>query len=626
MWNQLQLFVSVIYCAATAIANNDVGNYSFSIDYENNQFLLDGKPFRYVSGSFHYFRAPKDNWRDILRKMRAAGLNAVTTYVEWSLHEPEPHQWVWDGDADLIQFIKTAEAEDLFVILRPGPYICAERDFGGLPYWLLKLYPDIKIRTKDERYIFFVERYIGKVLEKVKPLLRGNGGPVIKVQIENEYGSYYSCDDEYKSRLYEIFNRYVGNDAVLYTTDGPTSNMLRCGSIAGVYATIDFGVGTNVKEAFTVMRRFSPRGPLVNSEFYPGWLTHWGENQFQRVDAMAVRKTLNQMLLLNASVNFYMFYGGTNFGFSSGANIGNSYWPQTTSYDYDAPLNEAGEITPKYSIIRRVISKHLPIPNITISNEVLKESYGTVQMTPVLDLFTAESRELLGTPLVQYSEPPSFEYLGLSHWIALYEADMPNFENSDNLTLYSLVRDRALIYIDGKLEAALNRMNGEEIASVSIKSGQKIKFLVENLGRVNYGSESPEDFKGIFNVKLNDREINQWNVTGFKLSSLKAEQIKLENTVAEFGKLTNGPQISVGSFVVEGEPRVTYLNPSGWGKGVAYVNGNNLGRYWPSVGPQVTLYVPATFLKTGNNEVVLIELENIPTNRSIELQSEPILG
>ncbi|XP_031784798.1 beta-galactosidase-like isoform X2 [Nasonia vitripennis] len=597
----------VISCAVSATKDQVTNRTSFAIDFENNQFLLDGKPFRYVSGSFHYFRTPKQYWRDRLRKMRAAGLNALSTYVEWSLHQPEPNKWVWDGDADLVKFLQLAQEEDLFVLLRPGPYICAEREFGGFPYWLLNLVPGIKLRTNDTRYLEYAEEYLNQVLTRVKPLLRGNGGPIIMVQVENEYGSFHACDKDYMTKLKNIIQNHVGTDALLYTTDGSYRQALRCGPVSGAYATIDFGTSSNVTQNFNLMREFEPKGPLVNSEFYPGWLSHW-EEPFERVETFKITKMLDEMLSLGASVNMYMFYGGTNFAFSSGANIFDNYTPDLTSYDYDAPLSEAGDLTAKYHEIKKIISKYLPIPDIPI---------------PV----ASKARTLFGTVRVQAKEPPTFEALNLPNWLVLYEANLPTTEtNEDQATLSAVPKDRVLIYLDGRFSGTLSRTHNAMNVALKVDDAKEVKLLVENQGRVNFGDIDVEDFKGIFNVMLNNANITPWNVTGFRFDTILESTLNvIQSSLEETQTLFTGPQILIGHFKITGEPQDTFLNTADWGKGVAFINNHNLGRYWPLIGPQLTLYVPAPYLKKGQNTLVLVELEYVPRNRQIQFQSFPIL-
>lgn len=599
---------------------NNEWRYSFDVDYENNQFLLDGKSFRYVSGSFHYFRTPRQYWRDRLRKIRAAGLNAISTYVEWSLHEPEPGQFNWSGDADLVNFLNIAQEEDLFVLLRPGPYICAERDMGGLPYWLLREVPNIKLRTKDADFVRYATLFLNEVLNKVQPLLRGNGGPVIMVQIENEYGSYYACDTEYMDMLKEVFIKKVGNKALLYTTDGAAASLLRCGFVSGTYATVDFGTANNVTNSFLSMRLYQPGGPLVNSEFYPGWLTHWGE-PFQRVKTEAVVKSLKEMLALGASVNFYMFYGGTNFGFTSGANGGAGvYSPQLTSYDYDAPLTEAGDPTPKYFAIRDVIGRYLPLPNMSLPTASPKGNYGPVLLEPVLKLL--DSRSPFVVVQATGDRPKTFEALSVNQGFVLYETNLPP-SISDPAILQATTRDRALIYVDNKLHGTLSRI--DKIFTIPLESpyGRRLSLLVENQGRLNFGNEI-NDSKGISDVNISGTPLTNWNMTGYAFSDVSSLR-DITTIRIDSGTLNNGPAFLRGKFTIVGQPLDTYLDTTGWGKGVAFVNDHNLGRYWPLVGPQITLYVPAPYLRTGENELIILELEYVSHTRKMKFQSVPNL-
>lgn len=604
-------------------ANNETEfNYGFEVDYERNVFLLDGKPFRYVSGSFHYFRTPKQHWRDRLRKMRAAGLNAVSTYVEWSFHQPTVDEWRWTGDADLVEFLNIAQEEDLLVLLRPGPYICAERDLGGLPYWLLTKVPDIRLRTKDSRYMEYVTVYLNEVLERVKPYLRGNGGPIIMVQVENEYGSYNACDTEYMNQIREIMLDKIGSKALLYTTDGASGNMLRCGFVPGAYATVDFGSAVNVTRNFQIMRLYQPRGPLVNSEYYPGWLSHW-EEPFQRVKTRPVTKTLEEMLALGASVNIYMFHGGTNFGFTSGANGGTGlYTPQLTSYDYDAPMTEAGDLTEKYFEIKNVIKKFLAVPDIPVATASPKGDYGPVLLSPIVNLLSPLGRRIFASSVTEAPEPLSFEALNMPHYLVVYEADLPSF-STDPSILYALVRDRALVYVDDVLVGTLSRTRKVYTMPLESPYGGKLKLLVENQGRLNYGNDI-HDFKGVSNLTVSGFRLGPWKMTGFRMDNVISLR-GIEPPSSEIDLVSYGPVFLIGHFNISGQPLDTFLDTSGWGKGVAFINGHNLGRYWPAAGPQMTLYVPAALLQAGMNELIILELEYLPNSRKMKLQSDPIL-
>ncbi|KAH9374053.1 hypothetical protein HPB48_005322 [Haemaphysalis longicornis] len=330
------------------------GSRSFVIDYENNRYLKDGEPIQIVSGSIHYFRSLPDQWDDRLATMRAAGLNAIQTYVEWSSHEPEEGQFRFDGPQDIVRFLKLAQKNDLLVLLRPGPYIDAERDMGGLPYWLLSKNSSIGLRTSDPEYLNYVTRYFSVLLPRLRPLLYSNGGPIVTVQIENEYGSYHACDFEYTTLLRDLARHHLGNDVVLYTTDGDADSLLRCGKVDGAHTTVDFGTGGNIVDSFAVQRRHQERGPLVNSEFYTGWLDHWAEPH-QMVNTSAVVRDLDKMLSMNVSVNLYILFSHLAL---HTANVGNGHFqPTPTSYDYDAPMNEAGDPTDKFIAIRNVIRK-----------------------------------------------------------------------------------------------------------------------------------------------------------------------------------------------------------------------------------------------------------------------------
>nr|CAD7432748.1 unnamed protein product [Timema monikensis] len=695
----------VLWTVAPEVESQTVTSREFRIDYENDQFLLDGEPFRYVSGSLHYFRVPRVYWRDRLRKLRAAGLNAVCTYVEWSQHEPSPGVYNFTGELDIIHFFQLAQEEGLHVILRPGPYICAEREMGGFPPWLLTLHPEMKLRSSDSNYQAHVQSWLNSLMTLVQPQLYGNGGPIILVQIENEYGSYFACDYDHTSWLRDQFSSYVGTDAVLFTTDGAGDSYLQCGKIDGVFATVDFGSGTNVSAAFHAMRNHQEHGPLVNNEFYPGWLSHWDE-PYQTVGTNQITKTLDEILAVNASVNFYMFFGGTNFGFMSGANYGSRYEPQLTSYDYDAPLTEAGDPTGKYFAIREVVGRvritilnsiakaheamknddmskdevygdiegcctlpvntqpktvsraqgvpdfhssflpvimwekvstpisismgpgYLPLPDLALPEITAKGEYGVVSMFPVVSLLEDEVKSGLGTPTVIEKYPLTFEALGQSYGFVLYETMVPSDIGDPSLLDVKTIGDRALVFLDKVLKGVLSRSRNITTLSLITKDNQTLQILVENQGRINYGSRI-NDTKGLLsNVTLDDSELTQWKMTGFPLSSISWLQEQNTKNLSETLLL---PAFYRGEFQLpenNNSTLDTYLDTTGWDKGVAFINGYNLGRYWPKAGPQVTLYVPGSFLRPypETNTIVLLELEGTPNNLQVKFVSEPNLG
>ncbi|KAL5279145.1 GLB1L family protein [Megaselia abdita] len=601
---------------------------SFTIDYENDQFLKDGKPFRYISGSFHYFRAHDDSWRSKLRTLRASGLNAVSTYVEWSLHNPKDGVYDWSGLANLEKFIELAVEEDLLVILRPGPYICAERDMGGFPYWLLTKYPNIQLRTSDVNYLFEVRKWYKELMTRMEPFLYGNGGPIILVQVENEYGSFNACDLKYREWLRDETLKYVKNKAVLFTNDGP--DVLNCGKIPGVLATLDFGSSSSedLSTYWEKLRQYEPRGPLVNSEYYPGWLTHWSESM-SRVPSESILKTFREMLDQGASVNFYMFFGGTNFGFTAGANDGGpgQFQPDVTSYDYDAPMTESGDPTEKYFKLREIIGEYLPLPNITLTPKP-KGYYGKLKLKFCCSLLSINGRQKLSTTIVSYIKPLSFEALDQYSGMVLYETTLPYFSSYPSELRVPYIHDRAYVYINGHFMGVLSRESQLNTIPLMSGFGETLQILVENQGRINYGLAN--DFKGILSDVFVDNQIlENWNMTTFPLESYNSivDYINGERhiPITNSELIDNGPTIFFGQFQITNKILDTYLDTEGWGKGIVFVNGFNLGRYWPIVGPQITLYVPKEILAKGPNHVVVIEYQKMSDSSEMTLTDEPKL-
>jgi len=613
---------------------------SFSIDYEHDTFLKDGEPFRYVSGGMHYFRVLPDQWDDRLSKLRKAGLNAVQTYVAWNMHEPEPGRYEFSGGNDLVRFIELAQKNDLLVILRPGPYICAEWEFGGLPYWLLKK-KDLQIRTSaDEKYMSIVDGWMKKLLTTIKPLLYANGGPIISVQVENEYGSY-GCDHKYIELLRAMFIKYLVDDVVLFTTDGAGDGYLKCGAVEDIYTTVDFGAGGNPNNSFAYQRKWQKKGPLVNSEFYTGWLDHWGEAH-SRVSASVVADTLDKMLAVGASVNMYMFEGGTNFGFMNGANGLYKIQPQPTSYDYDAPLTEAGDPTPKYFILQKVISKYLPLPSEHDPKPAPKAAYGKVMSHASIPFHYAINELYPSGAPFKSSKPQSFEQMNVSYGYVLYRTDIPASLKGDKvlLTLKKL-RDRATILVDKVWQGTLDRNIN---TSISVANGKQLEIIVDNQGRVNYGGGMRDSLKGILcDVNFGGRILTEWEMFPFpgvkddNKSIFSPEKALLiaqkyqQRSPASDPHLVTAPMVTVYWFTTD-ERKDTYLKLENWAKGFAVLNGFNLGRYWTTAGPQKTLYVPASLLVTTdeNQGNVLVTFESDRAakydDRFVEFVDEPDLG
>ncbi|XP_046804398.1 beta-galactosidase [Lucilia cuprina] len=629
-WNVVHWLCAVV-CLQVILFQIADSKRTFEVDWANDRFLKDGEPFRFIAGSFHYFRAHPDTWQRKLRTMRAGGLNAVTTYVEWSLHNPKEGVYVWDGIANLERFIKYAIDEDLLVILRPGPYICAERDFGGFPYWLLTKYPGIQLRTADINYLFEVRLWYAQLMAKMTPYLYGNGGPIIMVQVENEYGSFYACDKKYRTWLRDETLAHVKDNAVLFTNDGPS--VLYCGHIDGVLATMDFGATSNVTTYWNKLRRIQPRGPLVNAEYYPGWLTHWSE-KIAEVPVNPLKKSLTDMLDDGASVNFYMYYGGTNFGFTAGANdMGpGRYQPDITSYDYDAPMTEAGDPTTKYFALRDVIARYLPLPKVPVPEPLPKKKYGTIKLQQCCTLLSAEARKRLSTGIVTADKPKTFEALNQYSGLVLYETFLPATKHDPAILHVPGLHDRAYVYVDDEFVGILSREIPVYDLPISISAGKKLQLFVENQGRINYGPII--DFKGIISdVMFDNKVLKNWNMTKYPLESYEDIETLIEkqgsklNEIDSVNMLQNGPTIFYGSFQIRDlKPYDTYVDTTGWSKGLLFVNGENLGRYWPVVGPQITLYVPAEVLKVGVNNIVLIEYQRASSSSEITFTDEPNFG
>ena len=602
----------------------------FSIDFHNDCFLKDGRPFRYASGSFHYFRVPSVFWDVTLKKMRAGGLNAVQTYVAWNFHEIYSGVFDFEGDKDIEHFLELARDNNLLVILRPGPFIDAEWEFGGLPSWLLKE-KDITLRSSDEKYLKFVEKWMDVLLTRLQPFLYQNGGPIIMIQVENEYGSY-GCDHKYMQYLHQLFVRLVGPEVVLFTTNGCSQEELQCGSIQELYSTVDFGTGESADKCFKLMREFSPRGPLVNSEFYTGWEDFWG-NSKSKVNSTLFAHSLDALLSMdsNVSVNMYMFEGGTNFAFMNGADVSREglYKPEITSYDYDAPLTEAGDTWEKFELIKQVLSKHIPMPPAPLPPNTPKTAYGDVKMTEYCSLFDAPS---LVSRIVDGNDPVVMEELDQSYGYVMYQLHRRLEPSSPySLTLRG-VHDRAYVFVDRELQSIVQRENtSAESFTVRVEvrpsSEGRIDILVENQGRICYVPPSQggaaalanqllNDQKGILNgVLLNDQKLEGWTSSSIPMnSSIPSgifESLPSSGTLPSSAVLFRGVLSPIPKGMSAND---TYLMMTGWTKGIVFINDINIGRYWPVKPPQKTLYVPSSALNSDGlpNTVVIFEQDSSP--------------
>ena len=577
------------------------------------QFAIDGQETKLLSGAIHYFRVVPEYWEDRLIKLKACGLNTVETYVPWNLHEPKRGSYVFDGIADLQSFVALAAELDIRVVVRPGPFICSEWDFGGFPAWLHNI-PGIKLRCYNKPYLECVDAWFDELLSRLVEMQSTRGGAIIAFQVENEYGSYGN-DREYLEYLREgMVER--GVEVPLFTSDGPTDRMLQSGTLQDVFKTVNFG--SRATEAFEKLRVYQPDAPPMCMEFWNGWFDHWGEGHHVREPGDAA-KALEEILECGASVNFYMFHGGTNFGFMNGANYGEEYQPTITSYDYDAPLDEAGNPTPKYFAFREVLSRYADETIPEVGPAVEAAALGTVPIAQYQDLF-----DIIGTlQPVTSVWPLTMEELDHYYGFVLYRTRVSGPRPANELKIQGL-HDRALVFLNGEYRGPLYRTDGNASLAMEIpSSGGTLDILVENMGRINFGPKIG-DLKGITGKVL---------LSNVSLSGWEHYLVPME----EVDTLFPSPAPAAGSAVSESpsgpvycrftldvdSPTDTYLDMNGWGKGVVFLNGFNLGRYW-EVGPQRTLYVPGPLLRPGKNSVVVFELHHAAA--TIEFVDAPVLG
>ena len=579
----------------------------FSYDHQN--FLMDGRPFRILSGAMHYFRIVPEYWEDRLKKLKACGFNTVETYTCWNLHERQEGVFDFSGILDVERYIQLAEELGLYVIVRPGPYICSEFEFGGLPSWLLK-YPNLGLRCNDPVYLEKVTPFYRELFRRIRPHLCTNGGNVIMVQVENEYGSY-GDDKEYLRAVEQIY-RDNEIDCLLFTSDGSEHWMLSGGTLPHLLSVANFG--SQPEENFNKLRQFRQNEPLMCGEFWCGWFDHWYEEHHTRTPEDVASDT-RDLLNANASINYYMFHGGTNFGFTNGANHDGTYEPTVTSYDYCAPLSECGDLTPTYYAVKDVLEECTGIraPEMDVCN-LPKADYGTVTLTQCAPLFD-------NLPDAVFSPTPkSMEDLGQDFGYLLYSTILHGpFEP---LPLeFGKVHDRAIVYWNGKRVGLRERSRVHDEITLSLQQGQqaRLDILVENMGRVNYGTKL-FDRKGILDgIRLGQRFHFGWEHRCLTMDDLSA----LRWSPAQ--PWQGQPMFLRGTLTVDGAPADTFVRLDGFTKGFVVVNGFNLGRYFNSAGPQKTLYLPAPLLRSGSNEILVFETDGFEAP-VISLTDTPDLG
>lgn len=577
-----------------------------NFEIKNGNFLKDGKPIKLISGAVHYFRNMPDTWTDIFKKMRAMGCNCVETYCAWNMHEKQPEVYDFTGNLDIASFLKAAADEGLMAIVRPGPYICSEWEFGGLPWWL-QTDESLEIRCMNKAYIKHFDRYLDRMCDEIRPLLVTNGGNVIMVQCENEYG-YYGDDKKYLEYLRDGFIRR-GIDVPLFTSDGTSEDDLLDGTVDGCLATLNFG--SRVEENFKAYDKLFPDMPKMCMEMWNGWFDAWGDDKHHTTSAEDYAQVVDDMLK-RGSLNMYMFIGGTNFGFTSGANHYEKFAPDVTSYDYDAMLSECGDVTPKYYAVREVIKKYVdePLPEVPANRE--KKAYGKVTLTERAGFF--ESLEKLSAP-VHSDVPKCMEMYGTGYGYIAYQTVLNRNYNDTELEFAEL-GDRAQVYINKDLVGIVYVNDDELKLKFSAKKGDTLTIICENMGRANFGSKMMRK-KGIAGRCLLDSRIHfNWNVYPLPMDNLECLEFSKENPTEK--------SVFYKGYLQVDDPKDTFLKTDNFTKGFVTVNGFNIGRYW-EVGPQKTLYIPASLLKKGENEIIVFESDGIKGEPEIELSAEPVL-
>ena len=591
----VSISAALLLAAALAPAAD---HHTFALGKDD--FLLDGKPFQILSGEMHPARIPPEYWRHRIRMAKAMGLNTIAVYLFWNFYESsEGHFNIASPDHNIGAFMKTAQDEGMWVLLRPGPYVCAEWDFGGLPAYLLKT-PDIKVRCLDPRYMAAAERYIRVIGGALKQYQVTEGGPILMVQIENEYGSYGN-DRKYLERLRQIWQE-VGFRVPFYTADGATPYMLEAGTLPGAAVGLDPGTSD---AQFALAQRFNPGVPVFCSELYPGWLTHWGE-KWQRPAIDGVVREIQGLLDKKRSFNLYVVHGGTNFGFWAGANSGGKgYQPDVTSYDYDAPINEQGRTTAKFTALRDLLLKYRGADAVpAVPPEVPAAAIPPIDMQPYASIWRN-----LPQP-VESVQPQPMEMYGQSFGFMVYETTLVGQHNGT--LAVTDIHDYATVFVDGKYIGKLDRSGGVNTLAIprSDPPAQSLTILVEAMGRINF-AQAMIDRKGITDrVTLNGMTLMNWRVY-----SLPMEPSYIRNL--HEGLVEGRPGIFFRGTFELSNTADTFIDLSGYQKGVVWVNGHNLGRYG-DIGPQKRLYCRALWLNHGANEIVVFDLH--------QLQAAPVEG
>lgn len=567
-------------------------------------FMLNGQPFKIISGAIHYFRLPTSQWEDSLYNLKALGANTVETYLPWNIHEPAEGVFDFAGMKDVEAFVSLAQRLGLWVILRPSVYICAEWEFGGLPAWLLKE-SGIRLRSTDERFMSRVANYYQELLPRLAPLQVTQGGPVLMIQIENEYGSY-GMDKEYLKATKALMEA-GGIEVPLFTSDGAWEEALDAGTLIDEDVFVTGNFGSRSKENAAVLQQYfadhGKKWPLMCMEYWDGWFNRWGEPVIKR-DPADLAMEVKEMLKLG-SVNLYMFHGGSNFGFYNGCSAREEKdLPQVTSYDYDALLTEAGEPTEKYYLVQQAIKEVCPdVWQAEPRTKTLK-NLGSYPINKSVSFF--QTKEQMITPVAS-AYPQTMEKLDANYGYLLYDLELKNYQRENKLKIVE-VSDRVQVFVDGQLqEVATTALGSEMMLQPGDQETMEVAVLVENQGRVNYGYKfnNPSQAKGIRGGVMQDIHFHQ----GYRHYPLTFAPEQIDKIDFTAGKNPQQPSFYAADFTLE-EVADTFIDCSAYGKGVVLVNGFNLGRYW-SKGPIHSLYCPKDFLKVGANQIVIFETEGV---------------
>ena len=599
-----RLFTTAVILAtflASATAVSAQPSHTFTV--ANGQFQLNGHPYQILSGEMHYPRVPRAYWRERFRKARAMGLNTITTYVFWNLHEPRPGIYDFSGQNDVAEYIREAQQEGLNVILRPGPYVCAEWDLGGYPSWLLKD-RSLILRSTDPKYIVAMNAWFTRLARELSPLLIQNGGPVIAIQVENEYGSFgndHAYMEAVKSAL--LKSGLAASDTLLYTADGPAQ--IPNGSLPGLPAVINFGSG-DAKSSFASLKKLRPDGPFMSGEYWAGWFDHWGEHH-HTTDVASNAAEYEWMIRQGYSVSMYMFHGGTSFGWMNGANSnGKNYEPDTTSYDYDAPLNESGQPTPKFAAFRDAITRVTGKTPPAMPPSIPASTY------PIHPHPSAASLWLNLPKPVESDKLLTMEDLNQSYGYILYRTQLAAGPGGE--LIIDGLHDFAQIYIDRKLIGTVDRrLDQSHLTLPAVDVPATLDILVENSGRVNFTKVIRTERKGITgSVSIAGSQPQRWQIYSLPMSDLTALHFTSDPCEGPcFFRFT----MDVPSTAANTSLHDTFLSTHAVSKGIAFLNAQPLGRFW-SVGPQFTLYTPRPWLHDGANDIILFDL-NGTANESL---------